>query len=46
MTERLANGETVSLILDDSTTFQPANADHLEKFLEDEIVSVGVQNEV
>ena len=35
--ERINEGETVELILEDSTIFQPANAHRLEKFLLDEV---------
>ena len=35
--ERINDGETVELILEDSTIFQPANANRLEKFLLDEV---------
>lgn len=37
MKERLDKGEIVELILDDSTSFQPANTERFEKFLKDEI---------
>ena len=35
--ERLENGETVEILLDNTTSLQPANVDRFEKFLKDEI---------
>ena len=35
--ERLSQGMPVEIILDDATSFLPANADRFEKFLKDEV---------